>query len=106
MNFDQLVESGFVEIVSEPEYSFSQLKKFEEKYKISTISFYEYHQLGFFAGMPDHHRDFKKWAYNYDIFLEAGGAIQHLIENQECSLYDTQEGDCHFPSCFILDGPL
>jgi len=103
LNFDQLVESGFVEVLSEPEYSLSQLKKFEAKYGISTLSFYENYQQGFISIELKHHQDFNKWAYNYEIFLETGGSIQDLIQEEDRLICPKKEEDCQFSSFLHLD---
>lgn len=81
--FDQLESFEFIEIVEEPMFSFGELKKFEEKYCMNTLDFYNEYRSGLLPVL----KDFEKWAYNFEIFLEADGDIEWLLKIDEEDRY-------------------
>ena len=81
INVDDLMDldDSFI-IVEEPEYSKRKLLSYQEKYKMSSNVFYNYYiRLGLA------NEEFNDWAYNYEIFLEAGGDIWELKKETRLS---------------------
>ena len=96
INVDDLMElSDLFTVVEEPEYSKRKLLSYQEKYGMPSDVFYNYYtqMLGFAKVLNN--EEFDDWAYNYEIFLEAGGDIWELKYEEN-----------GFPSGLRQPGPL
>lgn len=86
INVDDLMElSDLFTVVEEPEYSKGKLLSYQEKYGMPSDVFYNYYTQMLGLAKVLNSEELNDWAYNYEIFLEAGGDIWELKKETRLS---------------------